>query len=313
MKFIELTITTTPEAEELISDKLWEYTAYGVAISNDNDVLELINKRRSTWDYLEDELTENLQTGVSLVKAYLDLSVANEQATKIEKEILEMKKNGEGYIDFGSLELVKREVDGDDWIEIWRKHYRPIPFGKIVICPEWIDYEKKEGQEVVKLDSNMAFGTGEHETTAMCIQFLEKYVSNSDVVIDVGCGSGILGISAIKLGAKKAVLTDIDEVAIKTSKHNAKLNGVEDKCFVSLTNLLCGENAKGNIVVANITADVLEILAEDIKSHLLAGGKIILSGILKDKAKGVVKKYSELGFSVCGSISSGEWVALALE
>ena len=313
MKYVELTINTTSEGVELVADKLWEFSEYGVSICDDNDILELINKRRNTWDYLEDSITENLGYRATLVKCYLDLEDAESKKLQIENALNDMKTLSCGEISFGSLEIISRIVDGDDWIEIWRKHYRPMDMGKVVICPEWIEYNPKQGQTVVLIDSNQAFGTGEHETTSMCIEYLSNYVKPDITVIDVGTGSGILGITAVKLGALKSVMTDIDEVAVETAKHNAKINGVADKCHVTLDNLLSENDGKGEIVVANITADILCILANDILKHTVDGSKIILSGILKEKAQMVVDTYLPLGFKLINSRNKGEWVALVFE
>ncbi len=313
MIYLELTITTTPEAQELVADKLWEYSSYGVSICDDNDIIELINKRRQTYDYLEDSLTSSVNTTVTLVKCYLDLNVDNSVFVSIENELLTMKERAKGFINFGSLEMVKRQVDGDDWIEIWRKHYRPMDKGKVVICPEWIDYENKENKVVVKIDSNMAFGTGEHETTSMCIEFIGENIKENQVVLDIGTGSGILGITAIKLGASLAYMTDIDEVATITAKRNATLNGVSDKCVITTDNLLDKVDAVADLVVANITADILCILAKDIERYIKENTIIILSGILREKAEEVVETYSKIGIKVIGSKSQGEWVALLLK
>ena len=313
MNYVELTVYTTHEGEELISSKLWEYTEYGVSVCDENDVLELINKRRNTWDYLDDSVTENLGSGVTMVKAYFDLSDSDSKISSLIKEFAVMRDNARGFINFGTLETAKRIVDGDDWIEVWRKHYRPMKIGKIVVCPEWVDYNNNDDDLVVKIDSNMAFGTGEHETTSMCIEFLSKYVNSGTTVIDVGTGSGILGISSILLGAKRAVMTDIDVVAVETAKHNAKLNGVEDKCLISLDDLVSESDAVGDIVVANITADVLCVLAKDIKKHVKEKTILILSGILRERADDVVNAYLPLGYKIINSESKGEWVALVME
>ncbi len=313
MKYVELTIYTTSSVQELISDVLWEHTNYGVAVCDDNDVLELINKRRNTWDYLEDGVTKNLGANATLIKCYLDVENSQNTISSIQKALENLRENGKEYFDFGTLETITRIVDGDDWIEIWRKHYRPMDMGKVVICPEWIDYEPKENQCVVKIDSNMAFGTGEHETTSMCIEFLSKYLNEDSVVIDVGTGSGILGITAVKLGAKKAVMTDIDEVAVNTAKHNAILNGVQENCVITLTNLLEQNDSVGSLVVANITADVLCILSNDILNHCENGSHVILSGILKEKAEQVVDTYTKLNFKLVDSKNKGEWVALVFK
>ena len=313
MNYIELTVYTTHEAEELISSKLWEYTSYGVAVCDENDVLELIEKRRNTWDYLEDGVTASVGTGITLVKAYFDMSDGDEKISAVTREFFAMRDNANGYLNFGTLETAKRIVDGDDWIEIWRKHYKPMKIGGIVVCPEWVDYERSDGEKVVKIDSNMAFGTGEHETTSMCIEFLSNYVKNDYSVIDVGTGSGILGISSVLLGAKKVVMTDIDVVAVETAKRNAKLNGVENNCLITLDNLLSGQDAVGDIVVANITADILCVLAPNMKKHVKKGTLLILSGILKEKAEMVIETYSNLGYKVVNLKNKGEWVALVME
>ncbi|MBO7214740.1 MAG: 50S ribosomal protein L11 methyltransferase [Clostridia bacterium] len=224
-----------------------------------------------------------------------------------------MRDNAQGFLNFGTLETAKRIVDGDDWIEIWRKHYRPMKIGGIVVCPEWVDYKANGGEKIVKIDSNMAFGTGEHETTSMCLEFLSNYVKPEYSVIDVGTGSGILGISSILLGANKAVMTDIDPVAVKTALHNAILNKVENSCVITLDDLLSAQDAVGDIVVANITADILCILAPSMKKHVKNGTLLILSGILKEKAQLVIETYSNLGYKVINSKNKGEWVALVME
>ncbi|MBQ3235579.1 MAG: 50S ribosomal protein L11 methyltransferase [Clostridia bacterium] len=313
MNYVELTVYTTHEAEELISSKLWEYTSYGVAVCDEYDVLELIEKRRNTWDYLEDGVTASVGSGVTLVKAYFDLKDAEEKIALAVRDFYVMRDNSQGLIPFGTLETAKRVVDGDDWIEIWRKHYRPMKIGGIVVCPEWIDYTPNASEKIVKIDSNMAFGTGEHETTSMCLEFLSDYVKPQHSVIDVGTGSGILGISSILLGANKAVMTDIDPVAVKTALHNAKLNGVENSCVITLDDLLKGQDAVGDIVVANITADILCALAPSMKKHVKSGTLLILSGILRGKAQTVIETYNGLGYKVINSKNKGEWVALVLE
>ncbi len=313
MNYVELTIHTTHEAEELISSKLWEYTSYGVSVCDENDVIELINERRNTWDYLEDRVTENIGSGVTLIKAYFDLDDADDKISSFTKEMFIMRDNAKDFIKFGTLETFRRIVDGDDWIEVWRKHYKPMRIGGIVVCPEWIKYNKEPGDIVVKIDSNMAFGTGEHETTSMCIEFLSKYVKQDLSVIDVGTGSGILGIASVLLGAKRSVMTDIDVVAVETAKHNAILNNVENKCLITLDNLLSEQDAVGDIVVANITADILCVLATSIQKHVKLGTKLILSGILKEKAELVINTYLPLEYKIINSANKGEWVALVLE
>lgn len=311
MKFTELTIHTTSEGSELIADILWRYTNYGVAISDVKDVIALQRDKAMYWDYIDENLTV---AGDVLVKAFIALEETDKIVPQIRADIEETAKNGEGFINFGTLETTRRVVEGDDWLEIWRKHFRPIHIGEsVVIVPEWIDYEQKAGEVTVKLDSNMAFGTGEHETTSMCIELLQKYITPDSVCIDVGCGSGILGISAVKLGAKFAYLTDIDAVAVESANHNCKLNGVSGQVTVSRANLLDDSNLKGDIMLANITADILENLAPSIPKNLKAGGKLILSGIIDCKLNRVIEVYSTEGLTLLEKVKKGEWNALAFK
>ena len=314
MKFTELTVSTTTSAQELVADIMWNYTNYGVAISDVLDVVELLNDRKSTWDYVDDAVLRELNSNVTLVKAYIPLDITDETVKKITADLDALKKNcAENGIETGSLETVKRIVDGDDWIEIWRKHYRPIELGNVLICPAWIERKPKEGQVEIVIDSNMAFGTGEHETTSMVISLMQDYVKDAETVIDVGTGSGILGIAAAKLGAKKVVMTDIDYVAVKSAKHNCEINGVADKCEVDLNNLLDDKSITGDLVLANITADVLLILSDSIPSHVKNGGVLIMSGIIKSRVNEVIDRYSAIDFELVQRKDEGEWIALVMK
>ncbi len=312
MKFIELTVHTTSEGSELIADVMWRYTNYGVAISDVKDVIALQRDKSAYWDYMDDCLTANT-SGDVLVKAFIAIADAPSVLPKIRADIEEIEKNCAGALPLGTLEATNREIEGDDWIEIWRTHFRPIHLGRIVVVPEWIAYDKGDEEEIVKLDNNMAFGTGEHETTSMCVELLQEYITPDSVCIDVGCGSGILGISAVKLGAKLAYLTDIDAVAVESANHNAQLNGVSDKTVIARSNLLDDSSLKGDIMLANITADILENLAPSIPKNLKAGGTLILSGIIDGKLDRVVEVYSAQGLTLVKKVKKGEWNALAFK
>lgn len=312
MKFTELTIHTTTEGSELIADILWRYTNYGVAISDVRDVITLQQNKVLYWDYIDENLLSERQD--VLVKAFVPKDETATTLPKIREDLEELSLNCAGFTNLGSLETTMREVEGDDWIEIWKTHFRPLHIGeRIVVCPEWIAYDKKPDEEVVKLDSNMAFGTGEHETTAMCLKLLQEYLTYDSVCIDVGCGSGILGISAIKLGAKHAYLTDIDYVAVESAKHNSEINGVTDKVTVAHSNLLDNAEIKGDIILANITAEILCGLAPSIPKNLKAGGTLILSGIIESRLEMVIAAFTAQGLKLEKKIREGEWLALSFK
>ena len=312
MKFTEFTIHTTTEGSELVADVLWRYTTYGVAISDVKDVIALQRDKAMYWDYMDENLiSENEEV---LVKCFIPLDETKKVVSLIRTDLEEFANQSSGFLNVGTLEDTRREVEGDDWLQIWRTHFRPLHIGdRIVVCPEWIKYEKQPHEEVVLLDSNMAFGTGEHETTSMCLKLLQEYLTPDSVCIDVGCGSGILGISAIKLGAKYAYLTDIDYVAVKSATHNSEINGVIEKVKVAHADLLNDVEIKGDIMLANITAEILCGLAPSIPKNLAKGGVLILSGIIESRLDMVLKAFTAQNLKLDKTMREGEWIALSFK
>ncbi len=310
MKFIELTVHTTTEASELVADAMWEFSPHGVTVCDANDVIALQKDSTVFWDYMDDGLTPTEKD--VLVKCYVEPDRAGELIPAIMKEIETRRDNASDFLRFGTLEDTKREIEGDDWIDVWKKHFRPIRLGKIVVVPEWIGYEKRAGEETVLLDSNMAFGTGEHETTSMCVELMQKYIRAGDTCIDVGCGSGILGISAAKLGAGECYLSDLDPVAVESAKHNAEKNGVADRVTVAGANLLEGTDVRAELALANITAEVLILLAPSVVGHVKENGVLILSGIIKERLEAVKDVYQKVGFNLLEEREKGSWFALVL-
>lgn len=308
MKFIEFTVHTTTEGSELVADIFWNYTNYGVTVCDYNDIVALQSDKRTFWDYMDDDVAR--PSGDVLVKCFLPLDIADENIRSIIGDIEELKERS--AFPLGTLETARREVDGDDWIDFWKKHFRPLHIGeKVVVCPEWIEYAPKEGEAVVRLDSNMAFGTGEHETTAMCLELLQQYLRPGDTVVDVGCGSGILGIAALLMGAGFAYMTDIDYVAVQSAAHNAALNGVDGRAKIALSDLLEDADVRGQVMTANITADILCRLAGSIPKNLCPGGALILSGIIAPKLAQVIAAYEGVGLHLEKQLQRGEWYALA--
>lgn len=311
MRVIELTVHTTTEGSELVADLLWDHTTGGVAVLDAADAAAMQRDKRVFWDYI-DENVADAYGGEALCKCFLSVDGAQEEISGIRGELEALRRRGEGFVSFGSLETTWCEVDGDAWEEVWKRHFRPLHIGKsIVIDPVWVEYAPAAGEKVLYLDSNMAFGTGEHETTSMCLELLEEYLRPDDTVIDVGCGSGILGIAAVKLGAASVCMTDIDGVAVSSARHNSRINGTEEKTRIVQTDLLDGVPAAGDVVLANITADILCRLSGSIPVCLKDGGILILSGIIEPKLAEVTKSYLAQGLVLRKERREGEWFALA--
>lgn len=305
--YVELTIKTTHLGSDLVSDLLFEFSEMGVSVFDVQDVFDL-EKDGKSWDYVDEDVKNS--DGSVLVKGYIPLKDYEQKVQQVNKRLADLKQLCQ--MDLGELSLKTEFIDGDFWREQWKENFKPIHIGKIVIVPEWIDYKAQDGEIPVYLDSNMAFGTGEHETTAMCVEFLQKYVKPESTVLDVGCGSGILGITALKLNAKQVIMTDIDEQAVKSAKHNMALNN-ETEGVVLLKNLLDDNTVKGDVIVANIMAEVLIYFAPFIGNNLNEKGVIILSGILADRLEKVKKAYIDCGFTFIEEKIQGEWSALVLQ
>lgn len=307
MKWIEVTIKTTTEAVEAVTSILYECEVGGVVIEDPNDFL-FQDKEDIAWDYIEENVFDTGYEGV-IIKAYLNEQKNIVGEVEMVREKIKLLPTYGINIGEGSVNIT--EVDEQDWANSWKQYYKPAKVGeKIVVKPTWEEYEKNEGDIVIELDPGMAFGTGTHETTTMCIKELEKRINNEDVVFDIGCGSGILSIAAAKLGAKKTIGVDLDEVAVKVAKENAELNNVDSSVEIRYGNLMNVVTEKADIVVANIIADIIAILAKDVSNFLNDDGLFIASGIILDKIEFVKAALLENNFEILEVNTMGEWSAI---
>lgn len=301
--WIEVRVITKSEALEPVSGIFYGLDCKGVAIEDPNDILER-EQGPLTWDFADINVLEH-KGEYAVVKGYFsDEDNIEEVVTYVKEKVKEIKDMG---FDVGRGEVLVEKTHEEDWANNWKKYYKPSKVGeKIVVKPIWEDYEKKDDELVVELDPGMAFGTGDHETTRMCIQALEKYVEKDSTVFDVGTGSGILAIAAAKLGAKKAVGVDLDPVAVESAKENVSYNNL-DNIEVLYGNLVEVIEGKADIVVANIIAEIICILIDDVKRVLKQGGMFITSGIIHERVKMVTDKLEESGFEVIKVNKDGEW------
>lgn len=305
-KWIEVKIVTTSEAVEPISGIYYGLDVKGVAIEDPRDILER-EQGPLSWDFADINIFE-YGKDAAVVKGYFSLEENIGEVQKyIEEKIQDLRDMG---IEVGEGKVVVTQVHEEDWANNWKKYYKPTKIGeKIVIKPIWEEYEAEKEDIIVEMDPGMAFGTGTHETTRMCIEALEKYVSPDSTVFDIGTGSGILAITAAKLGAKHVVGVDLDPVAVDSAKSNVGFNKL-DNIEILHGNLMDVVEGKANIVVANIIAEVIIFLTDDVKSFLEPNGYFITSGIIKDRRDDVINKLISSGFKIIEDNTLGEWCCI---
>ncbi|MDE7337510.1 MAG: 50S ribosomal protein L11 methyltransferase [Clostridia bacterium] len=307
MKYYEVTVDTTSETSELVAEILTEAGSAGIGIYDKNDLADLADSG-IVWDYMEEHLIEN--DGKAQVKGYFEEKDFVKTREDIDSRLEFLKQNCP--FDYGPLTVTVKTVDDCDWLESWKQYYKPIKAGRVTIVPEWIEYEPVDGEYVVKIDPGMAFGTGEHESTKMCLDLLQSLGMEGKSVIDVGTGSGILALAAAKLGADSVEAYDIDDNAVKSAGENCALNGLQDKITVGNANLLDKTAGKFDVVLANITADVLITLAESLGNYMKKDGVVIISGIILKRENDVRAAFENAGFIVLERVNMGEWVAFRL-
>jgi ribosomal protein L11 methyltransferase len=308
MKWSEISIHTTNEAIEPISNILHEAGASGVVIE---DPFELTKEREDQFGEIYQLNPDDYPEEGVMVKAYLPVTSFLGETVEAIKESINNLIIYE--IDIGKNKITISEVNEEEWATAWKKYYNPVKISeRFTIVPTWEIYTPVSSDElIIELDPGMAFGTGTHPTTVMCIQALERTVHPNDRVIDVGTGSGVLSIAAAMLGAADIRAYDLDEVAVTTAKLNIKLNKVNDFVTISQNNLLDGvEGHSADVVVANILAEVILRFTDDVARVVKPGGTFIASGIIQQKKDLVKEALVEAGFEIAETILMEDWVAL---
>lgn len=298
MKYKTITVFTNHNDADLISSAMFDAGAGGVSILDKQDFLDLV-KSDVIWDYVDESVLE--QSEVVKVSTMYEQD-DSDFPINLEANLEELKKNG---VQFG--EILRGEIDAADYENEWKKYYNPIKTKKITIVPTWIDYKASKGEKIMRLDPGMAFGTGSHATTRMCLELMD---ADGKDVIDVGCGSGILGIAAAICGAKSVYMCDIDEQAVEFARKNALLNHVN--ATIEKADLLQGEQ-KADFIFANITADILMRFSKSIGKHLRENGTIVLSGIIDTRLDEVIQCYQSAGYQIVERMAIDDWRALKLK
>lgn len=316
MKYRELKVHATRQGIEAVTQLLLSMGIDQVAIDDPADLDEIMNKEHQyDWDYVDESLKANSHREPTL-SAYFEDTEENRKLISEIKVKLMMLKADEQYrefgedVDFGRLYAEEIPVD-DGWQDAWKEHFKPVKVTEsIVVKPTWEEYTPKAGEKILQIDPGMAFGTGTHETTSLCMKMMEKYLTKDMKIMDVGCGSGILSICGALLGCDRVLGIEIDPDAVNVAGENVELNGVADKVTVQEGNLTEGVSFKADMIVANLMHNLVMQLAPSAKKHLAKNGLFISSGILLEKKDQVAQEVRKAGFEILEIPEDGEWCAI---
>ena len=312
MKWKSFRLKTTTEAEDIVSSMLADLGIEGVQIE-DKVPLTAADKEQMFVDILPEVEADD---GVAYLSFYLEEDADTESILKnVRQELKEMSE----FMELGDCTIEESETEDVDWVNNWKQYFHQFYVDDILIIPSWEDVKPEdEDKMVIHIDPGTAFGTGMHETTQLCIRQIRKHVTPDTQILDVGCGSGILGMLALKFGAKHSVGTDLDPCAIDATYENMEVNGIsKDQYEVMIGNIIDDKEVQDkvgyecyDIVVANILADVLVGLTPVIVNQLKKGGVYITSGIIDDKEETVVEAVKKAGLEVLEVTYQGEWVSV---
>ena len=311
MEWLELKIDTSPSGLDAVTELLEQQGVTGVMIDDEADFKEFLEHNRQYWDYVDEALLQE-KTGVSRVTFYLERNeAALDVIARVRMAMSDLKK---ARPECGPLLLTIDNVADADWENNWKRFYKPMEIGeRLLVVPQW-EEARDDGRVKLVLNPGLTFGTGSHATTRLCLQALDKYIRGGEKILDLGCGSGILSIAALRLGAESAFACDIDEKCVDVAYENAALNGIgKDRYTVRWGNVLTDAalrqemGAGYDIVVANIVADVIMGLSPHVRPFLKPDGLFLCSGIIDDRAAEVLEKLKADGWDVFEQRSSEGW------
>lgn len=312
MDWLQVNIYTTSEGIEPVSGRLMQLGITGMEIEDEADFKNFLEENRDCWDYVDEDLIKQKESE-TCVKVYIPENDPDLLAA-IKSSMLELKEYDKDGI-FGRLEIALDNVREEDWSNSWKKYFHAMEIGdNLIVKPYWESIENTN-KKVFEINPGLTFGTGSHHTTRMCIEDIEKTVSDGDDVLDLGCGSGILSIVSLMFGAKSALAVDIDENSRETAYDNLARNGLErEKYDVLIGNILSDEKIRAkvlekkyDVILANIVADVIIALLPLVKSSLKSEGIFITSGIIDDRICDVQTALCENGFEIISENRSADW------
>lgn len=308
MKWCEISIQTSHEAVELIAEIFRDLGASGVVIEDPELVNDYITSGK--WDYTDIPIAK--ETEVVVEKAYLPVNGELEgRIQTLQQEIKALASRG---VNTAPAVLTTAELQDEDWSDTWKQYFHTEkPGERVVIKPTWEEYAPQGDEVVIELDPGAAFGTGTHATTSMCIRQLEKLVKPGMTVFDVGTGSGILSIISAKLGAKNIQAVDYDDSVLKIVEENLEQNNVQDIISVAQSDLMQNVHGKAELVIANIIADIIIRLFDQLGEHLEQGGTLLTSGIIEDRIEDVLAAAEAHGYGVVERLENKGWACITFK
>ena len=308
MKWCEISIQTSHEAVELIAEIFRDLGASGVVIEDPELVNDYITSGK--WDYTDIPIAK--ETEVVVEKAYLPVNGELEgRIQTLQQEIKALESRG---VNTAPAVLTTAELQDEDWSDTWKQYFHTEkPGERVVIKPTWEEYAPKDDEVVIELDPGAAFGTGTHATTSMCIRQLEKLVKPGMTVFDVGTGSGILSIISAKLGATNIQAVDYDDSVLKIVEENLEQNNVQDIISVAQSDLMQNVHGKAELVIANIIADIIIRLFDQLDEHLEQGGTLLTSGIIEDRIEDVLSAAEKHGYGVVERLENKGWACITFK
>lgn len=301
-EWTEIIITIDAKNIEVASDIAHMVVPYGIYVE------DYTNLEQETWDIAHIDIIDEELLAKDRTKGIIHIYINPEENPNEAVSFLKERYEAVGIEYLINTNGIKQE----DWANNWKKYFKPLPMGnKLLIQPTWIEDAELENRKFLRIDPGMAFGTGGHATTKLCLEVLENYVANGEEVLDVGCGSGILSIASMLLGAKNAVGVDIDEMAVKTAKENVKINGLtEDECKIVNGDLTDKITGKFDVVVANIVADVIIMFSSQVGDYMKDDAVFITSGIIDTREDDVISALVQNGFTIEKRFEDAGWLCL---